>query len=104
MKADSSAGKKVVFNSDSWRFCDVAKQAKYDWEQFNNALWRVMLTQCWFNVGQRSDISVQPWTNTGSMSRICGVIPLIDQSRPCERYGLVNVAYYMINHTHNCRL
>ena len=28
MKADSSAGEKVVSNGDSWRFCDVAKQAK----------------------------------------------------------------------------
>ena len=46
MKADSSAGKKVVFNGDSWHFSDVAKQAKCDWEQFNTVLWRVMLTQC----------------------------------------------------------
>ena len=35
MKADSSASKKVVFNGDFWRFSDVAKQAKRDWEQFN---------------------------------------------------------------------
>ena len=46
MKANSSAGKKVVFNGDSWRFSDVAKQAKCYWERFNTALWRVMLTQC----------------------------------------------------------
>ena len=38
MKADSSAGKKVVFNGDSWRFSDVAKQAKCDWEQFNTTI------------------------------------------------------------------
>ena len=30
MKADRSASKKGVFNGDSWRFCDVAKQAKCD--------------------------------------------------------------------------
>ena len=35
MKADSSAGKEVLFNGDSWRFSHVAKQAKCDWEQFN---------------------------------------------------------------------
>ena len=44
MKADSSAGKKVVFNEDSWRFSDVVKQARCDWEQFN--------TTMTFNVGQ----------------------------------------------------
>ena len=38
MKANISAGKKVVFNGDSWRFCDVAKQAKCDWEQFNTTM------------------------------------------------------------------
>ena len=42
MKADSSAGKKNLFNVDSWCFSDVAKQAKCDWEQFNTVLWRVM--------------------------------------------------------------
>ena len=30
MRADNSAGKKVVLNSDSRRLCDVAKQAKCD--------------------------------------------------------------------------
>ena len=38
MEADSSALKKVVFNGDSCRFSDVAKQAKCDWEQFNTVL------------------------------------------------------------------
>ena len=59
MKADSSAADKVVFNSDSWRFCDVTKQAKCDWEQFNSVLWRVMLTQCSFKLCQPSDMLAQ---------------------------------------------
>ena len=59
MKADNSAGQIVVFNGDCWRFFDVAKQVKCDWEQFNTVLWRVMLTQSWFNVGQPSDIPAQ---------------------------------------------
>ena len=37
-----------------------------------------------FNVGQPSDMSAQNYPNTGSMSHICWVIPLIDQSRPRE--------------------
>ena len=56
MKADNSAGKKVVFHGDSWRFSDVAEQAKCDWEQLNTVLWPVMLNQCWFNVSKLSAI------------------------------------------------
>ena len=44
MEASSSAVKNGVFNGDSWRFRDVANQAKCDSE--HSTLWRVMLSQC----------------------------------------------------------
>ena len=39
MEADSSVVKKNVFKGDSWRFCDVAKQAKCHWDPSNQKLY-----------------------------------------------------------------
>ena len=80
---------------------------RFRWSSYSRWLWvqhctmtcgvDPMLFLCWPTV-----LYAGPTLNhTGSMSRICWVIPLIDQNRPCERYDLVNVAYYMINHTRN---
>ena len=101
MKADSSSSKKV--GSTVILDAAVMRLNKLNVTRRSSTLYSktcVMLTQCWFNVGQPSDMPVQYQTNTGSMSRICWVIPLIDQSRPCERYGLVNTCDVLHDKSH----
>ena len=75
MKADSSAGKKVVFNGDFWRKNKLNMPGSSSTLYYDVWCW----PKCWLNVGQPPAMPAQHWTNTGSMSPICRVIPLIDQ-------------------------